>query len=64
MILCTDEEAGIIPFHQWKSELYGQLQSEGRAYEKEWYYRKYGEYCQRQRREFVKKQAQQAAKAP
>lgn len=50
MIYCTDEEAGIKPFHEWKAELYGKLQTEGRAYDKEWYYRKYGEYCNQMRR--------------
>lgn len=58
MIPCTDEEAGILPFHQWKSALYTELQTKGEAYEKEWYYTRYGGYCNQMRRAHVERQQQ------
>lgn len=61
MIPCTDEEAGIVPFHQWKSEQYVKDQAAGTPHFKEWYYSAYGGYCSKKRREFVERQA---AKAP
>lgn len=53
MLTLKEEVPGILPFHEWKDR---QVKLDGFFHPKDWYFTKYGEYCERVRREYVKDQ--------
>lgn len=45
---CSDDN-GIAPFHEWKAHTKAREDAAGRAHLPEWYWERYGGYCEAQR---------------